>query len=61
MGHIKLEMLMKHSNSNAEPMIWDEVRLGDIKLEFTSVCREFKDVFLEQSPRQQRYIEKKEA
>lgn len=52
---------MKHSNSNAEPMIWDEVRLGDIKLEFTSVCREFKDVFLEQSPRQQRYIGKKEA
>lgn len=36
LGHIKLEMPVKIPNGDVKHMIGDEVRLGDIKLEFTS-------------------------
>lgn len=52
---------MRHPNGDVKHMIGDEVSLGNIKLALTTVQREFKDTFFEESPRQRRYAEKKEA
>ena len=61
LGHLKLEIPRRHQRGHVKHVTGDEVRLGDIKLECTSVSREFTDTFPEESPRQQGYTEKEEA
>ena len=58
--HIELDMPMRHPNGDVKHRIENEVSFGDIKLALSSVQREFKGTFLEESPRQRRYTEKKE-
>lgn len=57
LGHSELGTLMSYPNGDVKHVIGDEVSFGDIKVALTSVRREFKDMFLKESPRQQRYTE----